>query len=149
MSINGCTSSGPGDFEVFNNFISSSIIFSVMTISGSNDSVTLPREGTSPGGSFVNTLVNCFWSIQAFSSSPNFKLDLLLLSSNNGAIPDFVFIRRRTYDQNDLGFDFAQWATFFSKFLVALRIIWDTLFLARVYARRASPASPRFFFAIQ
>ena len=54
------------------------------------DSVTLPREGTSPGGSFVKKLVNCFFSILAFSSSLNFKFDLSMFSSRSGAMPDFV-----------------------------------------------------------
>ena len=96
MSIIGCMSSGPGDLVIFNILISPSTISSVMKISNNKDSVTLPREGMSLAGSIVNTLVNCFWIMRSFSSSPNLKHDLSFTSSSCGETPYLVFSRYKS-----------------------------------------------------
>ena len=58
-------------------------------------SVLRPMVGTSPGGSSVKTLVNCFWRILAFSESKYLIEFLSFGSSRRGLTPVLTFSRYR------------------------------------------------------
>ena len=66
-------------------------------------SLLRPMVWTSPGGSSVNTLVNCFWRMLAFSKS-RYSIEFLLFESSRRELtPVLTFSFFLIKDKNSLG----------------------------------------------
>ena len=102
------------------------------------------RTGTSAFGSFLKTLINCFWRIFVFSLPSNFVEVLSFSSCKTGTTPVFVLSLLRTCDPNFFKLLFGWIPIFLSNSLFYLHIIALTLFLALVYACRKFSASETF-----